>query len=399
MADDLTFTIASDTTPFDNGIRRGVIEPLEDADKALEKLGRTGDRELGDLEDEMSDARRDTEKFEDSIKDVSDALTRVGRTGRKSGDDIDDGFDKARKGADEFKDEANSTAKEAAASFDGSAESIGDAFQEIAANAFSGFGPAGAVAGTAAAIGLGAATAGFEKVEEEQRKSEERIAQWAEKFIEAGARVLSAATIIAESEDIMTDSERYKEAQEAADQWGVSIETAVQALAGSPSALRDVKTSLEEQRAALDAQAKAQGGANGETIKAYELNEIATQKYSDLATEIQNGADRADSYSRILRDVAETTVGATTEIDKFGDSVVTLPDGKQIYIDAETGQATQDVDAIENKVYGIRDKTVHVKVNTNTTDLDALEARLNRLNNSNFVFTVNPDGSIGRFLP
>lgn len=371
MADDLTFSIASDTTAFDNGIRRGVIEPLEDADKALEELGRSGDRELGELEDAMSDARRDTERFEESIEDVRDAITRAGRAGKKSTDDIDDGFDRARKGAGEFKDEANSTAKEAAASFDGSAESIGDAFQEVAANAFAGFGPAGAIAGTAAAVGIGAAVAGFEKVEEERQKSEERIAKWAEVFIEAGSRVLSASTVIAKSEEILTDPERFAEATENAKLWGVSIDTAVAALAGSPSALRDVSTAIDEQRDALDAQAKAQGGANGETLKGYELNDIAAKKYSDLTGEIDKGADKADTYSRILRDVAENTKGATTEVDEFGDSVVTLPDGKKIYIDAETGKATQNVDAIENKVYGLpSSRTITIRAVADMSGID-----------------------------
>lgn len=365
---DLTFSIASDTTAFDNGIRRGVIEPIEDADKAIEDLARDGSRGIEKLEDSMSDARRDTERFEDSIKDVRDQLTRVGRAGKDAGDDVKGGMRRGEDGVREFRDEANSTAKEAAASFDGSAESIGDAFQEVTANAFAGFGPAGAVAGTAAAIGIGAAIAGFEKVEEERKASEERISKWADAFIEAGSRAVTAGQIVAESLDIMTDPERYDEATKSAELWGVSIDTAVAALAGSPSALREVDSAIDSNRDALERQAKAAGGANRETIQGFEINDIARESYSKLTGEIEQGADRADVFSRILRDVAETTAGATTVVDEFGDSVTTLPDGKQIYIDAETGQATQDTNAIEQKIFSIPDKTVALNLDTSQAD-------------------------------
>lgn len=365
---DLTFSIASETTAFDNGIRRGVIEPLEDADKALEDLGRAGDREMEQLEDSMSDARRDTERFEDSIKDVRDSLTRVGRAGKDAGDDVKGGMRRGEDGVREFKDEANSTAKEAAASFDGSAESIADAFQEVTANAFAGFGPAGAVAGTAAAIGIGAAVAGFEKVEEERKASEERIAEWAEAFIEAGAKVIDSGTLIARAQDILTDPEKFADATKAHELWGVSIETAVQAMAGSSSALREVDGAIAANRDELERQAEAQGGANRETIQGYEINDIARESYAKLADEIEQGSQRLDVQSRILRDVAESTAGATSAVDEFGDTVVTLPDGKKIYIDAETGQATQDTEAIEKKVYGIQDKSIGVTVDTAGAD-------------------------------
>ncbi len=70
--------------------------------------------------------------------------------------------EEGKSGMDDFKQEANQTARESAASFDGSAESIVDVFQEVAANAFQGFGPAGAVAGLAIAAGIGLGVKAFE---------------------------------------------------------------------------------------------------------------------------------------------------------------------------------------------------------------------------------------------
>lgn len=328
-----------------------VEEAFEDVSDSLDEMARDGDAA--------------TEKLERSFKSLADESKRAGD---KLGDNFKGGTDTAKRGLDDFKDEANSTAKEAAASFDGSAESIADAFQEVTANAFSGFGPAGAVAGTAAAIGIGAAVAGFEKVEEERKASEERIAEWAEAFIEAGAKVIDSGTIIARSQDILTDSEKFAEATKAHELWGVSLETAVQAMAGSPSALREVDAAIDANRDALGRQAEAQGGANREIIQGYEINDIARESYTKLAGEIEQGSQRLDVQSRILRDVAESTAGATSAVDEFGDTVVTLPDGKTIYIDAETGQATQDTEAIEKKIFSVPDKTVALHLDTSQVD-------------------------------
>src|SRR5690349_7362941 len=85
--------------------------------------------------------------FRDLAKDADSA-------GRKVGTNLDDGFDKAKRGADDFKDEANSSLRETAASISSVEDGLG-AVQEIAANAFVGFGPVGAGAGLVAALGFG----------------------------------------------------------------------------------------------------------------------------------------------------------------------------------------------------------------------------------------------------
>ena len=165
------------------GIRINFLADVRDFLRGTKDL----EKELDDVADSLDDLARNgddaTEKLERSFKDLA-------RETRKAGDDMGDGIkkgtDKASDGVNEFRDEANSTAREAAASFDGSAASIVDAFQEVAANAFAGFGPAGAIAGLALAAGIGIGVKGFEDNEAAAERLRERVGELTDQFIESG---------------------------------------------------------------------------------------------------------------------------------------------------------------------------------------------------------------------
>lgn len=364
MAKGIDIAIAADTRSAMSAINRGLIDPLEDVSEALEKLADDSQDATDDLERGMRDAQRRTDDAKDEIRDLRDELNKAGRSGKKTGDDIRDGFRRAEAGAEEFKDEANSTAREAAASFDGSAESIGDAFQEIAANAFAGFGPAGAVAGLAAAAGIGLAMAGFEGIQEAEEESKQRVAEWAQAYVEAGGKVLNAATTTAIGLDIATDPDRFKKAQENAKNWGVDVSVAIAAMAGEKWALSAADESLAETERKLAEEMEKTGIQYPDLIDNLTETTLAASHgrtaLNDITGEMQRGGEQADAYSRYLAQVAENTAGASTKTDEFGDKVTSLPDGTTIYIDAETGQATTDTDAIEKKIYGIQDKSVTI---------------------------------------
>lgn len=355
MAKGISISVASDTRDFLRGVKSGVLEPLEDVSDALKDVERESDTAGSALEDAMRDGQRKTEDAADEVKDLKDALRDaernakdLGRAGKDAGDDTRDGMRRAEEGVEEFRDEANSTAREAAASFDGSAESIGDAFQEIAANAFVGFGPAGAVAGLAAAGGIGLATAAFTAHDEAMELSRERTAEWAQAYIEAGSSRLTMAQLISRTESILTDSTAMQEARDNAAEWGVSVNTAVAAMAGDVAAFEDVQAGLLERQQEL-----ADFSQNPDNLP-YGLFQQQLQDMSvdvrngeealtALQSEMEGGADAAAIFSEYLRTAALTTEGATVAVNEFGDSVYTLPDGAQIIIDAETGQASTDI--------------------------------------------------------
>lgn len=204
---------------------------------------------LEDLQDSVTDVQKDGDK---SLEKLEKSFAEVAKASREAGDDVKKGLgDGTKRGAkqaedalDEFKSEANSTAKESAASFDGSAESIVDSFQEIAANAFAGFGPAGAIAGLALAAGIGIATAEFQKSEEAAQKAKERIADMGNAMIEAGAEgEVPLDSIIENLKGIVTNSEdavkQFKDIQKEAKEAGQDAGALATAYAGGTEALED----------------------------------------------------------------------------------------------------------------------------------------------------------------
>lgn len=366
MAGGYTVGIASETKAFKQGIDSGVIDPLEDAQKELLALGKSRGPEQ--LERAMKDAERATERLGDETKDTARAIERDFRDAyRDVKRSSDDGMDGAKEGLDDFKQESQQTARESAASFDGSAESIVEAFQEVAANAFGGFGAAGQVAGIAAALGIGAAVAGFEQVGEAEQASRERAGEWAQAYVEAGSRVLSAAITTAKAQDIATDPEKYKTATENAKNWGVDVSVAIAAMSGETWALQaanDALTESENKVAESYNKATGQYAGFGESLSTANVQaERGRDALNQLQEEMGIGAQQADALSRSLDEMARNTEGAITKVDEFGDRVTTLPDGTTIYVDAETGQATTDLSLIEKKVYAMpSDKQLTVRM-------------------------------------
>lgn len=359
---------------------RDLLRGTDDAEKALEDVADSLDDMARDAKNGGRDAEKAVERLEDSFRDAARRAKDVGDAGDKAGDDVRRGMRRAEDGVEEFKDEANSTAREAAASFDGSAESVADAFQEIAANAFAGFGPAGAVAGLAAAAGIGLAASGFTAMGEEEQKSRERAAEWAQAYIEAGNRVLTAAQTTAKGLEIFGDEELYAKAKDNAKNWGVDVSIAVAAMAGETWALDAAQAALADRQSKLDAALETtQVGLDGTTDGYADLHaQIQNGKtsLSQLTGEMQAGQTAADEYSRFITAIADNTAGATSVVDEFGDRIVSLPSGQTVYIDAETGQATMDVDAITSKIYSVPDGNATIKVNGDTTDIDNKLRRL-----------------------
>lgn len=357
---------------------------------------RAGDA-LGDnIEDGAKDADRATERLERSFRDLANAAKRESKdAGDDIGRNVKRGTKKAEEGLDDLKSESASTAKESAASFDGSAESIVGSFQEIAANAFAGFGPAGLAAGAAAAIGIGLVQSAFETANTMTEESKERAAEWAQAYIDAGSRILDSSTVFANAQAIVTDPKRYQEAKDNAREWGVSESLALLAMAGNTDALTEAASNLAiKKKEVADTPVVDQTSEDFLTL----FNDVRNgeEALGQLRGEMQAGADQAGVYSEALRLTAENTAGATTKTDEFGDSVVTLPDGKQIYIDAQTGQATENVDAIEKKVYGIpASKTVQI-----LADTAALDAKIEEIRQARYQLTFDVNlQQRGRFVP
>ena len=288
--------------------------------------------ELDDVADSLDDVAKEgeqaTEKLEDGFRELAKAA-------KKSGDDIGDnmrqGFKKAKDGAEEFRNEANSTAKESAASFDGSAESIVDSFQEIAANAFAGFGAAGAIAGLAAAAGIGVASAAILDSEEKAKAARDRVAELGKAFIESGADVAQVEAFQAALEDIVTNAEdatvKVDDLRKFTKKYGEAVPSVAEfatAYAGNADAIESVTEELEKAikaeqeknyttKQGAEQSAKRQDAYQGEIdklAKVAEQTQLAAQIEADYlasgGAEIQAKADAIETINQAYDDVVNS---------------------------------------------------------------------------------------------
>lgn len=238
MADksrDLQFRVLSDLSKLDLDKGAREFDQLGDAGKAaLDKLDDGVDRAGKNLRDYADDARDAARKIKGAFDDIADAS-------RKSTDDVDDDLDDAKRGLDDFKDEAAGSGREAAASFGGGFDDITGFVQETAANAFSGFGPLGAAAGVAAAIGIGVITKAFGDAKESAEEARQSVSDWVQAFVD-GLGEIQEATIQSKLQEFAQDgAKQLTEYSQAARDAGVSVTDFVRAKAGDLKAVERLK--------------------------------------------------------------------------------------------------------------------------------------------------------------
>lgn len=136
-----------------------VSDALDDVATDAKTSGRETERALDGIADEAKDAGTAADKLD---RDLTKALDGVSRESKRAGDDLGRnlkrGTDEASEGMQTLRENAESNAKEVAASFDGSFESIADGIQGLVAEATEGYGALGLVGGVAVAAGLGLVT-------------------------------------------------------------------------------------------------------------------------------------------------------------------------------------------------------------------------------------------------
>jgi len=365
MPNGLKLSILADTKDAVRGAR-DVSDELDKVADSLDDLARdskkSGDKLGEGLEDGAKDGAKAVDKLERSFKDMADSAK---KEGKKAGDDIGDGFKRGTKdagdGLRDLKDETNSSFREAAASATGSIEDIGDTAQEVLANAFAGFGPIGAAAGIAAAVGLGAITTA---INEEAEASEERIAGMYDSFLESQNDFLSQSYIQERIAEIAGSTDEYARAVSDAESLGLDLSVVLRAQAGDSEALAAVqgtlKTKLDEatvaaqsSTGAYDAQSQS-AGAQFNT-----LGELQG-RYTGVNSEMQTAASRANAAKAAMDQSTQSYIDAGKSVSDLNGELRTLPNGKTIFISADSS-------AFERKVQEI------TATRTMTISLRALE--------------------------
>lgn len=278
----LKLDILANTSKFVSEMKKSGTS-VEDVSDALDDLVRDGDKAGDKLERSFRDIAKEAKRAETSVSDVGDK-----------------GFKKASAGMDDFKGEARQTSAEVAASFDGSAESIAGGFQELAANALSGFGPAGAAAGLALAAGIGIATQVFTGMGEQSEALKEQIKSNFRDMAEEG---IAAWQSMEEQNKRLTDAyaEHDADIQKIADTIGLPFEVVADAWAGSADAYKLVKAAQEELLSGIEGGTETAKGAIytgitkplDEVVNGYDKARENAKRYEEqIATNEQANRDQ-----------------------------------------------------------------------------------------------------------
>jgi hypothetical protein len=321
----------------------GFEDGARDAERAVDRLG----DDMGDsVKAGARDVDQETEKLEKSFKELADTAKKETRDlGDGMGTSVKKGTDDAKEGLGEFKDEANSTAREAAASFDGSAESIGDAFQEVAANAFAGFGPAGAAAGLLAAAGLGVIFSKLQEGGEESEAFKEKVAELGAEFIDAGGKGEASLEYVIDklkelattTEDGVINLQQLQEAVEGAGN-GKNFEDIARAVAGAGGNIDEL---VEKQKKVLEQLEEEAQTSDQTATGVYRDNLKKAQAQQLVVDELEKARIAADAakageeaYAASGGEALQAKADLISNIDAAYDDAA---GGAESFIDAESG--------------------------------------------------------------
>lgn len=363
-----------------------VSDSLDDVAKDADKAG----KKIGDeLTDGAKDAQDAGEKMERKFRDAFDETKKDAKsTGDKVGDDVKRGFKRAEGAADEFKDEAKSTSREAAASFTGDFEDVSDAIQETLANALAGFGPMGAVAGMAAAAGIGILVSVLQSSADKAAEVKERTIDLAGAIREAGGEIKDVdwagqfedfANAIADPrswfEPWQKASKTNAEVIAAdAEKLGLNYQDLFQGLAGDSEAagraLEDINAKIAEQDEAYQ-QLVADGVDPAAAAAQTYTGHLETQRDRlEAATEATEDAiNLADLYSEAIE-------GSTAAVEEYNDAqekrLDLIKEEAELNMSAAEAQAAWAQQVLDNaKAHDELEKLIDT---TSATTRDATDA-------------------------
>lgn len=372
---------------------RKLEDSLDEAGDAAKDMGREAERAGENVEDALKEAGSEADRLD---KRMSDAFRNAGKAssdaGKKIGDDTRKGFDKAGEGLDEFKSEANSTARESAASFDGSAESIGDSFQEVAANAFAGFGPAGALAGLAIAAGIGTAIAKMQELAEANTEAQEGVADLAGQYSDLGG-VMDANSMADRIKDwgreVLEDNwltfwvdeseTNFQRIAEIAKEAGVDVGDAIRGMKGSVEDSEGFLEGTEDEWRRLTEQIDAGTTVLADGTTWLDKGAQAAKDKRDALDELRGGSQRnkeAHEEAIDIYGIEQEALGESTEAqEEAADATRDHAEAKLELVDAAKGTIEAEMELVEALQAG-HDAAIE---NGEATDLNT-EAGRNNMN-------------------
>ena len=379
--------ITVDADGAEKGVSK-VADSLEKVETGLKDLGKTGGKTGKALESDMSDAAKKIDRdLTKALRDVEDTSQ---PTGKGIGRNVKDGTDKASEGLSELKDESASTAKEAAASF-GSVEDSLDAIQEIAANALAGFGPAGAAAGVAMAVGIGIAVTAMQDGAEKATELKQKAVDMVDTIAEAGGDISNldlAETIKAWGREVLEDnwitfwadesSTKFQETAKDAKDFGVTTRDAIRAASGSAEDSRKFLDATADDWQNRTKEIEASASVTDEGAIAFTEAGKAAQKKRDALSDLRGQAEeniKVTENAVEIYNIETDALGQTEEAaKKAADAIKEKADAS----DRAANAAMDVVGAENNWITTLAQMTADIKVNGQNLDANTAAGRANR---------------------
>lgn len=346
MAAGISIPITSESGAFEAGVRSGVLDPLEDTFRALDKVEQAGDDAGSELErsferaqDSTKELAREHRKLADTIRDEARKSNRVVR------DSADDGFRGSSEAVRGFKDEAVQNFSEVASSFDGSVGGAVDGVQGLLgglATSITGpvglaFGGIGLIAGTVASNWAIAA--------------EDIAADWQEMYddmVESGETFLSQDLVNQRIQEIAQDQGKVNAAVEEGRSIGSNYLDVIRAQAGDMDALTSVLTNargaLEEQNAAQDDFIAKNGDESAAIADKQGQLELLVEKYERLIGAQDGAASAAAVAKQAMDESAASNQHAADTLDNVTAAAGRVPQTipVQVRLDAEAFRREMD---------------------------------------------------------
>lgn len=342
---------------------------------------------LDKVADSLDDVARDGDKaqreLERNFREIAGAAK---DSSRKVADEGEAGFRKLGDKGAEVSDELKGNLGETFSSFRGDLQDLPQIAQDTLGG-LAGSGALGGIAGLAAtaagAAGIGLIIGALEATDERAEALKQRANDMAKAFIDAGTNVVTATSVAAASADVLTDNDKRKEVQAYADALGVDLATAVRAYVGDANAMAVVdKIATDAKRENLDIAEKQKGATTAltdaqlDTIKG---NQAAINAQRELNSVLDDANAKFNDQQSVLKGLINDASSASKEVDELGNAVYSLPDGTQIMIDAETGQATTDLTKFKGDLDGVTETvTSRIKVEVDSSSWDNWVPRLKK---------------------
>ena len=376
---------ASDMAERFEDVAESLVDLARDADKSGDKIAsslKDAGKGAAGIEDGVKDAGNAVERFEDKAKQAFKKMADDSSTAsNKVAKDQKDGFKQAEGGLNDFRDEANSTAKESAASFDGSADSIVGSFQEIAANAFAGFGPAGAAAGLAMAIGVGLATTALQEGAEKAAAMKEKAVGLVDKIAEAGGDLseLDLADTIKEwGREVLEDNwltpwvneskTKYQEAAEDAKAYGVSARDAIRASAGSAEDSQKFLDATADSWQRLTEEMDAGTTVSAEGALQLDAGAQAAKKKREALSDLRGAAEDNLKTTADAVEIYELENDATKDGTKAHEAKTKALEAEAAAMDEAAGAAMDSMSAELDYNETLKQSTEDIRKNGKATD-------------------------------